>query len=57
MSCGVGRRKGPDLVLLSLWLWSRPAAAVLIRPLAWERPCAEGVALKKNKIKQKNKNK
>ena len=34
-----------DLALL--WLWGRPAAAALIRPLAWEPPCAAGAALKK----------
>ena len=32
-----------------LWLWCRPVAAALIRPLAWEPPCAVGVALKKIK--------
>ena len=32
-----------------LWLWCRPAAAASIRPLAWEPPCAAGVALKKEK--------
>ena len=32
------------------WLWHRPAAEALIRPLAWESPYAAGVALKdKNK--------
>ena len=37
-----------DLVVL--WLWCRPAAVVLIRPLAWEPPYAMGAALKgKNK--------
>ena len=30
-----------------LWLWCRPAAADLIRPLAWEPPHASGAALKK----------
>ena len=58
MSCGVGLRRGPDLVWL--WLWWRPAAAVLIPPLAWELPYACGAALKiakTNKQKQtKNKN-
>ena len=44
MSCGVGRRRGSDLVLL--WLWRRPAAAPPIRPLAWELPRGTGVALK-----------
>ena len=38
-----------NLVLLRdvLWLWI--AAAALIQPLAWDRPCATGVALKKKK--------
>ena len=32
------------------WLWSKPAAAAPIRPLAWEFPYAAGAALKsKNK--------
>ena len=30
-----------------LWLWHRPAAVAQIRTLAWEPPCAMGVALKK----------
>ena len=34
-------------------LWCRPAAAVPIRPLAWELPYATGVALKRQKIKIK----
>ena len=34
-----------DLALL--WLWHRPAATGLIRPLAWELPYATGVALEK----------
>ena len=46
ISCGIGRRCRSDLVLL--WLW--PAATALIKPLAWELPYAEGVALK-NKTK------
>ena len=29
-----------------LWLWCRPAAAALIRPLAWELPYAMGTAVK-----------
>ena len=53
MSCGVGRRRGSDLVLR--WLWRRPAAAALIRPLAWEPPYAMGVALEKTKKKKKKK--
>ena len=48
MSCGVGCRHSLDLMLL--WLWCRPAAAGPIRPLAWELPCAAGVALEKKKI-------
>ena len=45
MNYGVGRRHGPDLALF--WLWCRPAAAALIRPVAWEPPYAEGAALKR----------
>ena len=51
MSCGVGHRRGSDLVLLRLWC--RPAATALIRALAWEPPCAAGVALKRQKKKRK----
>ena len=47
MSCGVGGRQSLDLALL--WLWRRPAATALIRPLAWEPPCAVGAALKRQK--------
>ena len=51
MSCGVDWRcsSGPAL----LWLWHRPAATVLIRPLAWEPPYATGAALEKGKKKKK----
>ena len=49
MSCGIGPRLGPDLVLLWLWLWQ--AAAAPIQSLAWELPYATGTALKK-KIKK-----
>ena len=45
VSCGVGHRYGSNLALL--WLWSRPAAAAPIKTLAWEPPCAVGVAIKK----------
>ena len=57
VSCGVGHRGGLGPVLL--WLWCRPAAVVLIRPLAWELPYATGAALKskQNKTKIKNKTK
>ena len=34
VSCDVGRRCSSDLELL--WLWHRPAATALIRPLAWD---------------------
>ena len=51
MSSAVGRRRGLDLALL--WLWRRPAATAPIRPLAWEPPCATGVALEKAKKKKK----
>ena len=37
-----------------LWLWGRPAALALIRPLAWEPPYAVGAALEKAKKDQKN---
>ena len=48
VSCGGGRRRGSNLVLL--WLWRRLAAAAPTQPLAWELPCATGVALKKEKL-------
>ena len=47
MSCGVGHRPGLDPELL--WLWRRPVATALIRPLAWEPPYAAGAALKSKK--------
>jgi len=55
VSCGVGRRRCSNLVLL--WLWRRPAAAALIRPLAWEPPYAVGEALEKRQKKKKKNNK
>ena len=55
MSCGVGHRH--SLYLALLWLWCRPAAAALIRPLAWEPPYAMGEALKKTRDKKKKKKK
>jgi len=51
MSCGVGCRCSLDPTLL--WLWRRPAAVALIRPLVWEPPYAAGVALKRQKTKGK----
>ena len=47
MSCSEGHRHGLDLVLL--WLWYRPAATALIRPLTLEPPYVMGVALKKRR--------
>ena len=47
MSCCVGCRCGSDPVLL--WLWCRPTAVALIRPLAWEPPYAVGTTLKSKK--------
>ena len=48
MRCGVGHRRGSDLVLL--WLWHRPAVGSLTPPLAWEFPYATGVTLKEKKL-------
>ena len=50
MSRGVSHRCGSDPVWL--WLWWGPAAAALIRPLAWEPPYAAVVALKSKINKQ-----
>ena len=50
MSYSVGHRRDLDPALL--WLWWRPAAVALIRPLAWELPYATGAALK-SKEKEK----
>ena len=55
MSLGVGCRCGSDL--MSLWLWHRPVATAPIQPLAWEPPCASGVALKRQKKKKKKEKK
>ena len=33
-------------------LWHRPAAVAPMRTLAWEPPCASGVALKRQKTKK-----
>ena len=51
MSCGIGRRRGLDPMLL--WLWCRPEATALIRPLAWELPYAACAALKRQQQQQK----
>lgn len=51
MNCGVGCIWGLDPTLL--WLWHRLAPVAVIRPLAWEHPCAVGMALKgKTKMKR-----
>ena len=55
MSCGVGCRLGLDPELL--WLWSSPAAAAPIPPLAWELLYAVGEDLKNQKKKKGNKKK
>ena len=47
MSCGAGQRLSWDLAML--WLWCRPEAVALTRPLAWEPPYATGAALKRTK--------
>ena len=36
VTCDVGHRRGSGPTLL--WLWRRPVAIALIRPLAWEPP-------------------
>ena len=53
VSCGVGRRRGLDPVLL--WLWQRLAATAPIRPLAWDPPYATGAAQEKAKREKKKK--
>ena len=50
MSCGVGHRRGSDLVLL--WLWCRLAATAPIQPLTWEPLYALGGAIKRQKTKK-----
>ena len=50
MSCGVGRRRGSDPVLL--WFWRRLETTVMIQPLAWGPPYVSGVALKRQKKKK-----
>ena len=55
MSYGVDLRRDSDPELL--WLWRRPAATSLIRPLAWEPPHAAGSALEKAKSQKAKKKK
>ena len=51
MSCGVVCRSSLDPVLL--WLWCRPVATALIRPLACESLYAAGMAQEKAKRQKK----
>jgi len=51
MSCGIDHRCSSDPALL--WLWRRPVAAALIRPLAWEPPYAAGAAQEMAKRQKK----
>ena len=51
VSCGVGHRLSWNLMLP--WLWHRPAATALMRPLAWEPPYAVGSGLPPPKKKTK----
>ena len=51
MSCGAGHRHGSDPTLL--WLWHRPEATALIRPLSWEPPYAMGAAQEMAKSQKK----
>ena len=53
MSWGAGHRRG--LALALLWLWCRPAAEAPTGPLAWDLPCAAGVALKTKNRNDNNK--
>ena len=48
MSFGVGRRCTRELALL--WLWCRPVAVEMIRPLVWELPYAILKSKKKKKM-------
>ena len=50
VNCG-SYRCSLDPVLL--WLWCRPAALALIRPLAWKSPYAVGVAQEMAKRQKK----
>ena len=51
MSYGVAGRWGSDPALL--WLWCRSEATAPIRSLAWELPYAAGVALKKERERER----
>ena len=49
MSYSVGHRRGSHRWLTLLWLWCRPVAVALIRPLAWKPPYARVGPQKSNK--------
>ena len=53
LSCVVGCRCASDPALL--WLWCRPAAIAVIRPLAWEPPHAAAGAAQEMAKRQKKK--
>ena len=51
VSCGVGCRQGSEPTLLRLWC--RPEGTAAVLSLAWEPPCATGVALRRKNQNQK----
>ena len=53
MSCGIGCRRGLDLVLM--WLWHRPTATAPIRPPSLGTSMCHGCGHKKTKAKKKKK--
>ena len=55
MNSGGVHRRGLDPMLLCPWC--RPAATTLIKPLAWELPCATGGTLKRKKKKKETERK
>ena len=55
VGCSVGGRHGLHPILP--WLWHRPVAVALIRPLAWELAYTSSVVLKSKKKKKQKKKK
>ena len=55
MSCGVGHRRGSDLVLL--WLWCRPVATAPIQLTSLETSICHECSPKKTKRPKKKKKK
>ena len=51
VTCGVDHRQDSDPALL--WLWCRPVAVALTRPLAWEPPYAVCAAVKRERRNQR----